>query len=54
MIGVASRCLEEKHNQQIQDLEERVRIKAKIIAKYIEKYGQLRVNDHFCLIYTRQ
>ena len=39
MIGLATRCFEEKHDQQIRDLKERVRIQAKIIVKYIEKYG---------------
>ena len=43
MIGMATRCFEEKHDEQIRDLEERVRIQALIIVKYIEKYGQLRV-----------
>jgi len=45
MIGLATRCFEEKHDQQIRDLKERVRIQAKIIVKYIEKYGQLPVKD---------
>ncbi|MFC1861775.1 hypothetical protein ACFLT4_07460 [Chloroflexota bacterium] len=45
LIGLGARCFEEKHDQQIQDLEERVRIQAQIIVKYIEKYGQLRVKD---------
>jgi len=43
MIGIATRCFEEKHLQTIADLEERTRIQARIIVKYIEKYGQLRV-----------
>jgi hypothetical protein len=43
MIGMAVRCFEAKHDKQIRDLEERVRIQAFIIVKYIEKYGQLRV-----------
>ena len=41
MIGTAARCYEEKHIQQIQDLEERVQIQAEIIVTYIKKYGQL-------------
>ena len=45
LLGLGSRCYEEKHDDQISDLQERVRIQAKIIAKYIEKYGQLRVKD---------
>jgi len=43
MIGSAAKCWEEKHDLQITDLNERVRIQAFIIVKYIEKYGQLRV-----------
>ena len=42
LIGIRGRCFEEKHEQEIRDLQERVRIQAKIIVKYIEKYGQLR------------
>ena len=42
-LGIGIRCYEEKHDEQIRDLQERVRIQAKIIVKYIEKYGQLRV-----------
>ena len=41
-IGIGARCYEEKHDQHIEDLQERVRIQAIIIVKYIEKYGQLR------------
>ena len=41
-LGLGTRCYEEKHDDQIRDLEERVRIQATIILKYIEKYGQLR------------
>ena len=44
-IGIGARCYEEKHDEEIQDLKERVRIQARIIVKYIEKYGQLRVKD---------
>ena len=43
LIGRGSRCYEEKHDKEIQDLKERVRFQTKIIVKYIEKYGQLRV-----------
>ena len=42
-LGIGIRCFEEKHDEQIRDLQERVRIQVKIIVKYIEKYGQLRV-----------
>ncbi len=42
LLGVGARCFEENHDQEIKDLEERVRIQAFIIVKYIEKYGQLR------------
>ena len=35
MLGRASKCWEEKHDKQIRDLEERVRIQAFIIVKYI-------------------
>ncbi len=45
LLGLGSRCFEEKHDEQIRDLQERVRIQAKIIVKYIEKYGQLRAKD---------
>ena len=45
LLGLGSRCFEEKHDQQIRDLQERVCIQAKIIVKYIEKYGQLPVKD---------
>jgi len=48
LIGVATRCLEEKHDEQIKDWEGRLRIQAFIIVKYIEKYGQLRVKDQLC------
>jgi len=44
-IGIGARCYEEKHDQEIQDLQERIRIQAVIIVKYIEKYGQLRVRE---------
>ncbi len=45
MIGTAARRFEEKHIQTIADLEEKRRIQALVIVKYIEMYGQLRVND---------
>jgi len=34
MIGTAAKCWEEKHDQQIADLNERVRTQAKIIVPY--------------------
>ncbi len=42
LLGVGARCFEEKHDQEIRDLEQKVRIQAKIIVAYIEKYGELR------------
>ena len=39
LLGVGARCFEEKHDQEIKDLEERNRFQARIIVKYIEKYG---------------
>ena len=45
MLVVGIKCFEEKHERQIRDLQERVRIHANIIVKYIEKYGKLRVKD---------
>ena len=44
-IGIAVRCLEDRHDEEIKDLHERVRTQAFIIVKYIEKYGQLRAKD---------
>ena len=43
MIGRAAKCWEEKHDQQIADLNERVRIQAKIIVTYMNKYGPLHI-----------
>ncbi|MFC2003799.1 hypothetical protein ACFLV4_07685 [Chloroflexota bacterium] len=45
LIGTGARCYEEKHLERITFLEERVRGQARIIVKYLEKYGQLRVKD---------
>ena len=42
LLGVGARCFEEKHDQEIRHLQKIVRIQAKIIVAYIEKYGQLR------------
>jgi len=39
LLGVGARCFEENHDQEIKDLEERNRFQARIIVKYIEKYG---------------
>ncbi len=44
-IGIAARCLEEKHDEEIKYLKERLRFQAFIIVLYIEKYGQLRAKD---------
>jgi len=48
LLGFGSRCFEEEHDEQIRDLQERVHIQAKIIVKYIEKYGQLRTRGQLC------
>ena len=45
LLGLGARCYEEKHDEEIQDLQRRVRFQARIIVKYIEKYGQLRGKD---------
>jgi len=45
MLGRVSKCWEEKHDLQIKDLNERVRIQARIIVAYMNKYGQLPVKD---------
>ncbi len=45
LLGLGARCYEEKHDEEIQNLQKRVRFQAKIIVKYIEKYGQLRAKD---------
>ena len=45
LLGLGAHCYEEKHDQHIRDLQERVWIQAVIIVKYIEKYGQLRAKD---------
>ena len=39
LLGVGARCFEEKHDQEIKDLEERNRFQARIIVMYIKKYG---------------
>ena len=42
LLGVGARCFEEKHDQEIRRLNKIMRIQARIIVAYIEKYGQLR------------
>jgi len=42
MIGTAVKCWEEKHATYIQELQERNRTLAKIVAAYFEKYGRIR------------
>ena len=42
MIGTAAKCWEEKHVTYIQELKEKDRILAKIVATYLEKYGRIR------------
>lgn len=42
MIGTAVKCWEEKHVTYVQELQERNRILAKIVATYLEKYGPIR------------
>ena len=34
-LGLGTRCYEEKHDEEIQDLQERVRSQATIIVKYL-------------------
>ncbi|MFC2067359.1 hypothetical protein ACFLUO_10025 [Chloroflexota bacterium] len=45
LIGLGSRCHEEKHVEQIAFLEERGRGQARIILAYLEKYGPLRKKE---------
>jgi len=42
MIGAAAKCWEEKHATYIQELQERNRTLAKIVAAYLQKYGRIR------------
>ena len=39
MIGTAAKCWEEKHDETMRSMLERIRIQAKIIVAYIHKYG---------------
>ena len=39
MIGTAAKCWEEKHDQTMKSMLERIRVQAKIIVAYIKKYG---------------
>ena len=49
-IGLGARCYEEKHDEEIRDLQEIVRIQAVIIVKYIEKYGQLPIKNRYARV----
>ncbi len=42
LIGLGAKCREEKHVEEIKDLEERLRIATKIAATYLQKYGPIR------------
>ena len=39
MIGTAAKCWEEKHDETMKSMLERIRVQAKIIVAYIHKYG---------------
>ena len=39
MIGTAAKCWEEKHDETMKNMLERIRVQAKIIVAYIHKYG---------------
>ena len=41
MIGQSAKCWEEKHEQTIQDLNERTRTQARITLAYLNKYGPI-------------
>ena len=45
LLGVGARCFEENHDQESKDLEERNRFQARIIIKYIEKYGTKAIKE---------
>ena len=45
MIGQSAKCWEEKHEKVIENLQERVRIQAKIIVAYLNKYGPIKEKD---------
>ena len=45
MIGQSAKCWEEKHEEVIENLQERVRIQAKIIVAYLNKYGPIKEKD---------
>ncbi len=42
LIGLGAKCREEKHVEEIKDLEERLRIATRIAATYLQKYGPIR------------
>ncbi len=39
MIGTAAKCWEEKHDETMKSMLKRIRVQAKIIVAYIQKYG---------------
>ena len=45
LIGIGARCYEEKHLETIAFQEDRIRSQARIILKYLEKYGPMRKED---------
>ena len=45
MVGQSAKCWEEKHEKVIENLQERVRIQAKIIVAYLNKYGPITKRD---------
>jgi hypothetical protein len=42
LIGLGAKCREEKHVEEIKDLEERLRISTSIAVTYIRKFGKIR------------
>ena len=41
MVGQSAKCWEEKHDETIRTLNERLRIQARIILAYLNKYGPI-------------
>ena len=44
-IGYAAKCLEEKHDETIRTLNEKLRVQARIILAYLNKYGPITKRD---------
>jgi len=42
LIGLGAKCREEKHEQEIENLEESLRIATRIATTYLRKYGKIR------------